>query len=99
MGCGIICCWNVSTHQGSEAMISGVPLATYRLQFNADFRFEDAIQILDYGRDLGISHISPPPILPSSRGSDHGYDVTDLTKIDAELGGDEGFSALRAALE
>jgi len=80
-------------------MISGVPLATYRLQFNADFRFEDAIQILDYVRDLGISHIYASPVLTSRRGSGHGYDVTDSTKIDAELGGDEGFSALRAALE
>src|SRR4029077_1634831 len=57
------------------------------------------IQILDYVRDLGISHIYASPVLNSRRGSGHGYDVTDSTKIDAELGGDEGFSALSAALE
>jgi len=33
-------------------MRSRVPLATYRLQFNSNFRFRDAIPILDYLRDL-----------------------------------------------
>jgi (1->4)-alpha-D-glucan 1-alpha-D-glucosylmutase len=80
-------------------MILGVPLATYRLQFNADFRFEDVIQIRDYLRELGISHIYASPVLTSRRGSGHRYNVTDPTKIDAELCGDEGYSALRAALE
>jgi len=76
-----------------------VPLATYRLQFNKDFGFRDAIGILDYLRDLGISHIYAAPILTSRSGSGHGYDVTDPTKIDAEIGGEEGFAEFRAAVE
>jgi len=76
-----------------------VPLATYRLQFNRDFRFRDAIPILDYLKDLGISHIYASPILASRHGSGHGYDLTDPTKIAADLGGEEDFVLLQSALE
>jgi (1->4)-alpha-D-glucan 1-alpha-D-glucosylmutase len=76
-----------------------VPLATYRLQFNANFGFRDAIGILDYLHDLGISHLYASPILTSRRGSNHGYDVADPTRIDPDLGGEEGFAALQSALE
>jgi (1->4)-alpha-D-glucan 1-alpha-D-glucosylmutase len=76
-----------------------VPLATYRLQFNSKFRFRDAIGILDYLRDLGISHVYASPLLTSRHGSGHGYDVTDPTKIDPHLGGDEDFALLQSALE
>jgi (1->4)-alpha-D-glucan 1-alpha-D-glucosylmutase len=80
-------------------MPSRVPLATYRLQFNSNFRFRDAIPILDYLRDLGISHLYASPILSSRHGSGHGYDVTDPTSIDLKLGGPEDFDALQAALQ
>jgi (1->4)-alpha-D-glucan 1-alpha-D-glucosylmutase len=76
-----------------------VPLATYRLQFNSNFRFRDAIPILDYLRDLGISHIYASPILASRHGSGHGYDVTDPTSINVDAGGPEDFAALRSALD
>jgi (1->4)-alpha-D-glucan 1-alpha-D-glucosylmutase len=74
-------------------------LATYRLQFNSNFRFRDAVSILDYLRELGISDIYASPVLASRSGSGHGYDVTDPTKIDLDVGGEEEFAALQAALE
>ena len=80
-------------------MPARAPLATYRLQFNSNFRFRDAISILDYLRELGISHIYASPVLASRSGSGHGYDVTDPTKIDLDQGGEEEFAALQAALE
>jgi (1->4)-alpha-D-glucan 1-alpha-D-glucosylmutase len=80
-------------------MNRSVPLATYRLQFNTNFRFRDAIGILDYLRELGISHVYASPVFTSRRGSGHGYDVTDPTKIDPDLGGEEGFTELQAAIE
>lgn len=80
-------------------MNRNVPLATYRLQFNANFQFRDAIGILDYLRELGISHIYASPVFTSRRGSGHGYDVTDPTRIDPDLGGEQGFVALQAAIE
>jgi (1->4)-alpha-D-glucan 1-alpha-D-glucosylmutase len=76
-----------------------VPLATYRLQFNPDFTLWDAIPILDYLRDLGISHVYASPILASRSGSGHGYDVTDPAHIDLDVGGEEAFAAFQAALE
>ncbi|HTS11199.1 MAG TPA: malto-oligosyltrehalose synthase [Candidatus Limnocylindrales bacterium] len=75
------------------------PLATYRLQFSSNFGFRDAIGILDYLRGLGISHVYASPILTSRRGSGHGYDVTDPTRIDPDLGGEETFIAFREALD
>jgi len=80
-------------------MRSRVPRATYRLQFNSNFRFRDAIPILDYLRDLGISHVYASPILASRHGSGHGYDVTDPTSIDLDVGGAEDFAVLQSALE
>jgi (1->4)-alpha-D-glucan 1-alpha-D-glucosylmutase len=79
-------------------MRSRVPLSTYRLQFNSSFRFRDAIPILDYLRDLGISHVYASPILSSRHGSGHGYDVTDPASIDQDLGGPEDFASFESAL-
>src|SRR6201987_237423 len=80
-------------------MPARAPLATYRLQFNSNFRFRDAISILDYLRELGISHVYASPVLASRSGSGHGYDVTHPTKIDLDQGGEEEFAALQSALE
>jgi len=68
-----------------------IPSATYRLQLNKDFRFTDACKILDYLNDLGISDVYVSPILVSRKGSGHGYDVTDPTRINPELGSEEDF--------
>jgi (1->4)-alpha-D-glucan 1-alpha-D-glucosylmutase len=80
-------------------MNPNVPLATYRLQFNTNFRFRDAIGILDYLRELGISHVYASPVFTSRQGSGHGYDVTDPTKVNSDLGGEEGFAEFQAAVE
>lgn len=76
-----------------------VPLATYRLQFNKDFTFRDACKILDYLRDLGITDIYASPILTSRHGSGHGYDVTDPTRIDPDLGTEEEFEVFQEELQ
>ncbi|MGC1904964.1 MAG: malto-oligosyltrehalose synthase [Candidatus Acidiferrum sp.] len=73
-------------------------LATYRLQFNKDFTFQDATKIVDYLADLGITHVYASPILSSKRGSTHGYDVTDPTRLNPELGTEADFSTLREKL-
>src|SRR5438445_520778 len=39
------------------------PLATYRLQFNRNFRFEEARQLVGYMHALGVSHCYASPIL------------------------------------
>jgi (1->4)-alpha-D-glucan 1-alpha-D-glucosylmutase len=65
---------------------SSIPDATYRLQFNGDFRFSDSTALVDYLARLGITDIYASPILTSRKGSKHGYDVTDPTQIDPDIG-------------
>ena len=72
--------------------------ATYRLQFNKDFTFRDATNLLDYLCDLGITHIYASPILAARHGSMHGYDVIDPTRLNPELGTEADFHALQEKL-
>ena len=73
-------------------------LSTYRLQMRGDrFTFADAVDLLDYLDDLGVSHLYLSPILTAAEGSTHGYDVTDPTTVSAALGGPEGLARLSAA--
>ena len=76
-----------------------IPLATYRLQFNKDFTFNDAMKILDYLRELGITEIYASPILTSRRGSGHGYDVTNPNRLDPDLGTEKDFDLFLSELE
>lgn len=75
-----------------------IPRATYRIQFHAGFTFADAEAIVPYLADLGISHLYASPIATARAGSTHGYDVVDPTRINPELGGEEGFRRLAATL-
>src|SRR3954451_8658060 len=73
-------------------------LSTYRLQMRGDgFSCADAEGRLPYLDDLGVSHLYLSPILTATRGSTHGYDVTDPTAVSADLGGAEGLARLSAA--
>ncbi|HEX9163601.1 MAG TPA: malto-oligosyltrehalose synthase [Thermoanaerobaculia bacterium] len=76
-----------------------IPAATYRIQFNAGFTFEDARRIADYLRDLGISELYASPILKARKGSSHGYDVVDSTALNPELGTDDEFARLHETLQ
>ena len=75
-----------------------IPRATYRLQLHAGFTFADAAAQADYFAALGISHIYASPILMARKGSRHGYDVVDHSRVNPELGGEEGFRAMALAL-
>ncbi len=75
------------------------PCATYRVQLNADFTFDDAAAIAGYLADLGVSHLYCSPYLQAAPASAHGYDVVDHSRLNAELGGEEGFERLCRALD
>jgi len=75
-----------------------VPRATYRLQFNESFTFDDAVRIVPYLARLGVSHVYSSPILRARPGSRHGYDIVAHDEINPELGGRPGFDRLCAAL-
>ncbi|GAC1429368.1 MAG: malto-oligosyltrehalose synthase [Thermoanaerobaculia bacterium] len=76
-----------------------IPVATYRIQFNAGFTFEEARRVADYLHDLGISDLYSSPILKARKGSGHGYDVVDSTVLNPELGTEEEFTKLHETLE
>jgi (1->4)-alpha-D-glucan 1-alpha-D-glucosylmutase len=75
-----------------------IPISTYRLQFNRDFRFSDALAIVDYLHELGITDVYASPLLKARPGSTHGYDVIDPTQLNPELGTPEEFDELCRAL-
>jgi (1->4)-alpha-D-glucan 1-alpha-D-glucosylmutase len=76
-----------------------IPISTYRLQFNSAFRFRDALQLVPYLHELGITDVYASPLLQAKSGSQHGYDVTDPSHLNSDLGTDEDFDALVAALK
>lgn len=60
--------------------------ATYRLQFHRGFNLLDAHALVDYFARLGISHLYASPLLCARHGSRHGYDITDPTRLNPEIG-------------
>ena len=75
-----------------------LPRATARLQLHRDFDFDAAAAVVPYYAALGISHIYASPILTARSGSTHGYDIVDPTRINPELGGEEGLRRFVAAI-
>lgn len=70
------------------------PRATYRVQLNRGFTFADAARVVPYLCSFGISHLYVSPILKARPGSMHGYDVTDHSVLNPELGSHEDFRQL-----
>ncbi|PTT22594.1 malto-oligosyltrehalose synthase, partial [Microbacterium sp. HMWF026] len=74
------------------------PLSTYRLQIRDSFTLDDAAEVTGYLRDLGVSWAYLSPLLEATPGSDHGYDVVDVTRVDPARGGADGLDRfVRAA--
>jgi len=76
-----------------------IPSATYRFQFHRRFRFEHAVALVPYLEALGVTDLYASPIFQARRGSAHGYDVTDPTRLNVELGGEGNFDPLVKALQ
>jgi len=79
--------------------MKALPLrATQRLQFHKGFTLDDAVPLVPYFAQLGISHLYASPLLSARAGSMHGYDVVDPTSVNPELGGEAALRRLVAAL-
>ena len=78
-------------------MGTAAPLSTYRIQLTPSFDFYRASRACGYLRDLGISHLYLS-LCWRRKGSPHGYDVVDPSRVNPDLGGQEGFDALCRAL-
>src|ERR1700726_907463 len=84
---------------GRALMPPAIPIATYRLQLTEDFGFEKAAEIVPYLKALGITHLYTSPFMQARKGSTHGYDIVDHTRLNPELGGEAGFERLSQALK
>jgi (1->4)-alpha-D-glucan 1-alpha-D-glucosylmutase len=73
------------------------PSATYRLQVTAEFSLWDAAAVTGYLAELGVGAVYVSPLLRSTTGSRHGYDVVDHRLVDPDRGGDDGLAALAQA--
>lgn len=72
--------------------------STYRIQLNG-FGLRNADELVAYLHDLGIETLYLSPIATATRGSTHGYDVTDPTKLDPSLGTRDDLEALLRSLD
>jgi (1->4)-alpha-D-glucan 1-alpha-D-glucosylmutase len=75
-----------------------IPTATYRLQFNKNFTFRQAREIVAYLHHLGISDAYASPYFQAGAESLHGYDITDHNKFNAAIGSREDYEAWVAEL-
>ena len=76
-----------------------MPTATYRIQLNPAFGFQDAQAVISYLADLGMSDLYASPIFKAVKGSLHGYDVVDPNHLNPELGGPTDLEGLAAELK
>src|SRR5688572_14111031 len=76
-----------------------VPVSTYRFQFHSGFGFSDAYQLLDYLSELGITDLYSSPVLKACSGSTHGYDITDPSQLNPEIGSTAEFDRLTDGLQ
>jgi len=75
-----------------------IPTATYRIQLNRTFTFDDAAAVVPYLAALGVSHVYASPFLKARAGSTHGYDIVDYHHLNPEIGDEQGLARFGAAL-
>jgi (1->4)-alpha-D-glucan 1-alpha-D-glucosylmutase len=84
--------------EGKTLPPAHAPVATYRLQLHKGFRFADAIALVPYLAQLGVSHLYASPFLLARPGSMHGYDVVDHNRVNPEIGSEAELDELIKAL-
>jgi (1->4)-alpha-D-glucan 1-alpha-D-glucosylmutase len=74
------------------------PTSSYRLQFGSALDFATATRLVPYLDALGISDCYASPLLQSTAGSEHGYDICNHDALNPALGSDDAFATLATAL-
>lgn len=89
-----------AAHNHDAPTVKGarVPRATYRVQFNRGFPFDQAAEIVPYLADLGIGDLYASPLFRAVPDSTHGYDICSFGELNPDLGGEQAFYALSAEL-
>ena len=75
-----------------------IPVSTYRLQFNRQFTFQQAREIVPYLHELGVTDCYASPYFQARPESMHGYDITDHNKLNEAIGSREDYDAWIAEL-
>jgi (1->4)-alpha-D-glucan 1-alpha-D-glucosylmutase len=68
-----------------------IPVCTYRIQLNHAFTFVQAAELVPYLQELGVTDVYASPFLMARPGSMHGYDVTDHSRLNPEIGSELDF--------
>src|SRR5262245_18184640 len=79
-------------------LVPRLPAATYRLQFNRFFTFDDARRRVTYLDALGISDCYASPYLRAPAESTHDYDIADHNTLNPAIGGEPEYEAFVAEL-
>ena len=75
-----------------------IPASTYRLQFNRQFTFAQARDLVPYLHALGITDCYASPYFQARAESLHGYDITDHNKLNTAIGSRDEYDQWIAAL-
>ncbi len=75
-----------------------IPRATYRVQFGKSFTFRQALELVPYWDELGISDLYASPFFKPCDAEGAGYDVCDHGAFNPAIGTAEDFEALSASL-
>jgi (1->4)-alpha-D-glucan 1-alpha-D-glucosylmutase len=87
-----------SAARGESSSLIRIPVSTCRIQLQPGFGFADAAALVPYLAELGVTDLYCSPYLRARAGSRHGYDICDHSRLNPELGGEDGFATLTAAL-
>ena len=87
---------NVPTPRLDAWRPSRVPVTLYRLQLSSRFTFADVRAVVGYLHALGVTDCYLSPILMARPRSTHGYDISDHTRLNPELGGEAALRGLVA---
>jgi (1->4)-alpha-D-glucan 1-alpha-D-glucosylmutase len=75
------------------------PVATYRVQLNHTFTFQQLHSLAPYLDALGVSECYCSPILTARQGSSHGYDICDHSALNPEIGSAADLEAVSRSLQ
>ena len=83
----------------ADAICPAIPNATYRIQLNGRFKLKEAVKLIPYLKDLGVSHVYSSPLLKARSGSTHCYDVVSHKEMNPEIATKREFERFTNALK
>ncbi|HET7877061.1 MAG TPA: malto-oligosyltrehalose synthase [Methylomirabilota bacterium] len=78
--------------------LARTPRATYRLQLGPGLCFDEVAALAPYLSALGVSDAYLSPCFKCGPGSSHGYDVTDHSAFNPEIGSEAAFDQMAQVL-